>query len=428
MRALFFFLILAFAWPLRAAGPILVDTEVTGLSVLWKDGVVRVNLESGAGGTLGSLSNDEAVALVRGFFEDWSATGIDGLATAAVVFQEGAPLGSVDGSNLDDHFTYCPPGKSCPAEDPPFVSGSARTGQSPILFDDDGSITDAIQGKGASLSILGFAGPRVVEREDGVLYITEGQAVLNGKFINGVSEPADPEVPVEEFSGAIFHELGHLIGLDHTQVNLGSVVKHLKGDASEAEAIPTMFPLFIDGAAQLTPHYDDQVAISSLYPSPAFGSNFCRIEGTAFRADGATELQGVNVIAANGSDPLAESTSFVSGSFFTGAFPDCDAPAGEFVIAGLKPDVSYTLQFEPISQAFTGGSSVEPCDPPQKDFEAEVLPGVFRCSSKGETITVGSEATTDVVTTKAVAVAPPPPPPPSEGSGGCSLIISDFVP
>jgi hypothetical protein len=425
MRARAFLFVLAalfWAFPSRAAGPILVDTEATGLPVLWKDGVVRVNLESGDGGTLGSLSNAEAVALVRELFEDWSGMTIDGKPTADVLLDEGSPLGSVDASNLDEHFTYCPPGKSCPSEDAPFISGSARTGQSPILFDDDGSITDAIQGKGASLSILGFAGPRVVEREGGVLYITEGQAVLNGKFIDGNGGPADPEVPVDEFKGAIFHEIGHLIGLDHAQVNLASAVKYLKGDTSEAEAIPTMFPLFIDGAAQLTPHFDDRVAVSSLYPSQAFTLEFCRIEGTAFRADGTTELQGVNVIAADAGDPLAESTSFVSGSLYSGVSPDCDAEEGGFILAGLKPGVSYSLQFEPVSQAFTGGSSIEPCDPPQKDFEAEALPGVFRCAAGGEVITVGSEVTTDVVTTKAAAVAPPDPPPSSSGGAGCSLI------
>ncbi|HSA59694.1 MAG TPA: hypothetical protein VLJ37_08425 [bacterium] len=422
MRALVFILILVLPLPLRAAGPILVDTEVTGLPVLWKDGVVHVNLESGADATLGTLSNAEAVALVRELFDDWTVTAIGGVATADVNFAEGETLGSVDASNLNDYFTYCPPGKACPTEDPPFVSGSARTGQSPILFDDDGSITDAIQGKGASLSILGFAGPRVVEREDGILTITEGQAVLNGKFINGTDAAADPEVPVEDFKGAIFHEIGHMIGLDHTQVNLGSAVKYLKGDQSESEAIPTMFPLFIDGAAQLTPHFDDRVAISSLYPATAFDAGFCRIDGTAFRADGTTELQGVNVIAANEADPLSESTSFVSGSLYTGTSPDCDAAAGGFVIAGLRPDVSYTLKFEPISQAFTGGSSIEPCDPPQKDFEAAALPGVFRCAAGGETITVGSESTTDVVTTKAVAVSPPSPPASSGDGGGCALV------
>jgi hypothetical protein len=134
----------------------------------------------------------------------------------------------------------------------------------------------------------------------------------------------------------------------------------------------------------------------------------------------------VNVIASNNADALFEATSFVSGSFYTGVSPDCEAEAGSFVIAGLRPGASYALGFEPISQAFTGGSSIEPCDPPQRDFEASVVPGVFSCSSGGQVITAGSEATTDVVTTKAVTAGPPTPPPPSGGSGGCSLVFENF--
>lgn len=425
MKSLFWALVFVFLAPLaRAAGPILVDTEVTGLPVLWKDGIVHINLESGSNATLGVLSNAQAVALVRELFADWQDITIDDVPTVDVTLIEGSPLGSVDAGNLNDHFTYCPPGKACPTENPPFISGSARTGESPVLFDDDGSITDAIQGKGASLSILGFAGPRVVEREDGVLVITEGQAVLNGKFINGVDAASDPEVPVDEFKGAIFHEIGHMIGLDHTQVNLGSAVKFLKGDESESEAIPTMFPLFIDGSAQLTPHFDDAVAISSLYPAPAFRSDFCTLQGKAFRSDGRTELQGVNVIASNSADALLKATSFVSGALYTGASTDCEAPAGSFLLAGLSPGSAYSVSFEPISQVFTGGSSVEPCDPPQADFDASTLPGSFSCGGGGEIITAGSEASTDVVTTKTVTVAPTPKPPASSGSsGGCSLLL-----
>lgn len=405
-----------------AAGPILVDTEVTGQPVLWRDGVVRINLESGSEAGLGILTATEAADLVRELFADWQEMTIDGISTAAITLEEGEPLGPVDVSNLDDHFTYCPPGKPCPTENPPFISGSARTGESPVLFDEDGSITDAIQGKGASLSILGFAGPRVVEREEGILFITEGQAVLNGKFINGVSSVSDPEVAVDEFKGAIFHEIGHMIGLDHTQVNIGSAVKFLKGDDSEVDAIPTMFPLFIDGSAQLTPHFDDAVAVSSLYPASAFHSDFCTLQGTAFRTDGATPLQGVNVIASDVDHPLSHATSFVSGSLFTGAAIDCEEPAGGFTIAGLHPGVRYALSFEPISQVFTGGSSVEPCDPPQDDFEAASVAGTFECAAGGGVITAGSDASTNVITTKAVAVAPRPPSSSSGSSGGCSLI------
>ncbi len=384
----------------QGAGPILVDTDGSGEAVVWQDGVIRFNLESEAGGGLGTLSNAEATALVRELFEDWKDLTIGGVDTVSLTLSEGSALGSVGLSNMDDHFTYCPAGESCPTESSPFVIGSARSGESPILFDQNGTMTDAVQGTGASLSILGFAGPRVVERVGGVLYITEGQSILNGLFIDGVSSSSNPEVTVDEFKGAIFHEIGHFIGLDHTQVGINSVVKYLRGDTSEKAAIPTMLPLFVDGEEQLTPHFDDQVAISYLYPSASYDASFCRIEGRVLASDGATELQGVNVIVSNGSDRLVEATSFVSGSLYTGVYANCGAPFGEFVLGGLTPGRSYVLEIEEVSQAFTGGSSLEPCDPPQEGFDAAVVPGSFSCTSGGEVITAGTEATTDLVTTK----------------------------
>ena len=410
----------------RAAGPILVDTDSTGQAVLWKDGIIHINLESGSGATLGQLSSDDAIQLVHDFFQEWQEVTINGVLTANITLDEGASLGSVTVDNMNDHFTYCPSDESCPTEDSPFVVGSARTGQSPILFDDDGSMTDAVQGAGASQSILWFAGPCVVERTDGVLYITEGQAIMNGRFINGIDSSSDPEVTIDEFKGAIFHEMGHFIGLDHTQVNLSSVVNYLNGDTSEKSAIPTMLPLFVDGLEQLSPHFDDVVAISSLYPSADFAATTCRLEGTAFLSDGTTELQGVNVIASNSADALLEATSYVSGSLYTGYTGNCDAEVGDFTIYGLRPGQSYVLNIETISQAFTGGSSVEPCDPPQEDFDRTTIPGTFSCASAAEVITSGTDATTEVTTTK--ASTDPTTDPTDEGgsssssSGGCALI------
>ncbi len=427
-KAIVFIIFLCGAFPgaAFAGGPIMVDTDGSGKAVLWQNGVVRIDLENDDRGTLGKLSNKDAIALVRDLFSGWQNVTLDGVSTVQLTLDEHDDLGSVDISNLNNHFTYCPAGQTCPTEDPPFVVGSARTGESPIIFDDDGSITDAIQGKGASQSILGFAGPRVVERMNGVLYITEGQAVLNGRFIDGISSPTNPEVDIEDFKGAIFHEIGHFIGLDHTQVNLGSVVKYLQGDKSEKAAIATMLPIFVDGVEQDSPYFDDIVTVSSLYPSLAFDRNYCRMDGTVMRADGKTPLQGVNVLAAKQADPLGETTSSVSGSFYTGTIQDCTAAFGGFSLQGLKPGTSYVLSIEPVSQAFTGGSSLEPCDPPQKGFSATTIQGVFSCAGGGEIITAGTQASTIVVTTKGSATA--------AGSGttgggtspahgGCSLVL-----
>lgn len=414
------------------AGPILVDTEETGDPVPWEDGIARYNPESGEpetgepetgeGASLGRLSNEEALDLLRELFGEWQSLTLNGYRVADFSFVEGSGLGEVDAGNLDDFFSYCPPDEECPDEDPPFVLGSAGSGQSPFLFDADGEITDLIQGKGAKNSILGFAGPRVVERVDGRQVITEGQTVLNGLFIDCPSDGAaaddpcqDPEVDLEDFKGVVFHEIGHFIGLDHSQVNLGSSLKALQGDLSEIEAIPTMFPLLVDGAAQRTPHFDDIVSLALLYPGPDL-SFFCTLEGTVYQADGVTKLQGVNVVARREDNPLLEATSFVSGQLYVGSSANCDNDAGDFRVIGLTPGAAYTLEIEKISRAFTGGSSIEPCDPPQSGFDEEVLPGTFSCSQGGGTITAGTTTSTRIVTTKGQEEAADNP------GGGCSLI------
>lgn len=411
-----FFLFLSFS--LWAGGPILIDAESTGQAVLWQNGVVRYNLEDSSSATLGSLSNVEAVALVRDLFNEWKNVTINGVSTVSLTFQEGAGLGSVNASNLNDHFSYCPDGQTCPSESAPFILGSARTGASPILFDEDGSMTDKIHGQGSSKSILGFAGPRVVERTNGILYITEGQALLNGKFINGVTSSSDPEVTVTQFKGAIIHELGHFMGVDHTQVNLSSVVKHLNGDKSEKSGIPTMLPLFVDGDEQLSLHFDDKVTISTLYPSSNFQSSFCTLQGKVFKVDGTTELQGVNVAAKNAANALLEVTSSVSGSFYTGSSTNCNVAKGDYLLSGLTPGTSYLLNIEAISRAFTGGSSLEPCDPPQSGFDSKTISGLFSCSSGGQVITTGTESSTMVTSTKSTASSATS----EDSSGGCSLL------
>ncbi len=404
MTALLLMLFLpTLAW---SAGPILVDTDGTGLPIFWEGRVVHYNAESGADSGLGRFTNAEAVQLIRDLLAQWQEVTINGRATVSFEVSEGSGLGNVDENNINNFFSYCPPDQNCPGEDAPFVIGSARTGQSPIIFDSDGSITDLIEGNGAKDSILGFAGPRVVESVDGQMVITEGQAVLNGYFIDcaegaSATDPCqDTEVSLAEYEGVIFHEMGHFIGLDHTQVNLASALKSLNGDDSEVDAIPTMFPLFVDGVAQGTPHYDDKVAVSTLYPAVVYSSQFCTLSGTVYEADGSTELQGVNVVAARSDNTLEEATSFVSGSYYTGTVGACGHLVGDFSIGGLIPGASYQLSIERLSQAFTGGSSIEPCDPPLTGFTAKTLDGLFSCSSAGTTITAGTVATTEIVTSK----------------------------
>lgn len=414
------------AW---GGGPILVDTQGTGNAVVWENGQVRYDPESGTGAALGNLSNQEARDLLTELFGDWAditiSDGDQEISTVSLVVTAGTGLGEIDESNIDDHFTYCPPSEVCPTSDFPFVVGSARSGEGPIIFDVNGNLTDLIQGEGASRDILGFAGPRVVRRVGDELFITESQAILNGRFIDCADgatfdDPCQsPEVSLESFKAAIFHEIGHFLGLDHTQVNISSLSAALNGDAAAEGEVTTMLPLFL-GSFQRTPHFDDKVAISTLYPTSAFLTNFCTITGIVFHSDGTTPLQGVNVIARRSTRPQLEATSFVSGALYTGT-ADCTAEVGDFQLRGIRPGARYTLEIEAISPGFVGGSSIEPCNPPLSGFSAAQAVGTFSCSSGGETITTGSDESTDFVSTKEATNGGGDLPPPNPG-GGCSLL------
>ena len=65
---------------------------------------------------------------------------------------------------------------------------------------------DDLFGTGASNNVLGFAGPECGTYSPPV--ITEGSAVLNGKFVDGIDTSSNPEISLAEFtrsSAPIFH-------------------------------------------------------------------------------------------------------------------------------------------------------------------------------------------------------------------------------
>jgi hypothetical protein len=242
--------------------------------------------------------------------------------------------------------------------------------QSPIIFDPQGNLFSAL---GLSSGVIGFAGVCDVNSSNG--YIQSALLALNGNFQNGVDQ-----ITTAEFNQAITHEIGHFLGLDHSQINV-DVLNQQPGNCNpdEARGLPIMFPYLIcqarvtAGFSPLSP--DDAAWISRLYPSgtPAYGA----IGGTIYFSDGVTEVQGVNVIARSTSDPLGTVFSATSGYLFTGnpgQSVTCPLGGSECNTAGSKTgsrdtrligtfDIpvlpgSYTVEVESIDPHFAGGSSV----------------------------------------------------------------------
>ncbi|MBI4605478.1 MAG: hypothetical protein HY721_26230, partial [Planctomycetes bacterium] len=237
-------------------------------------------------------------------------------------------------------------------------------GVNPVIFDDDGRIFADIFGDGSDL-VLGFAGPTLVLEEDG--RIVKGFAMFNGASMVGSHR--------DELRAAMTHELGHLINLDHSQVNghhITSVSGRLVGEGVPGfagvpgeEDVETMHPLLVT-AAMATLHADDRAALSALYPAPGFEPSTAAITGLVLDIDGSTPLLGVNVVARSVQRPFEEAYSCVSGFLADPAKPEALPAAlrGAYELRGLTPGEAYRVYIEEVSQRFTLGASVGPLDPP----------------------------------------------------------------
>ena len=330
--------ILLVSLPASTGGPLVVNGA--GDPLVWDltGGPVPFNSDQGM---LGTLDSTAATDLVAAAFGVWAA-----VPSSTIGFTNAGALSvDVTEGNIFSFLDVC------------------GDGLSPIIYDTDGAIVAAILGSGAENFVLGFAGLQCFSFVPPV--ITEGVALLNGRFIDGIDLSDNPEISVEAFTAVFIHEFGHYISLDHTQINLDEA---FDGDATNDAAVPTMFPILINGLEQATLHRDDIASISTLYPAPDFFSSTGTITGTIFLPDGVSPFQGANVIARNVANPLEDAISNVSGARFFPFMEGGPPPPGLeglYEINGLTPGASYTVEIEQISPAFSGGSGVGPVDPPR---------------------------------------------------------------
>ncbi len=202
-----------------------------------------------------------------------------------------------------------------------------------IIFDDeakDGILAQV--GHGDKLGLTGLE-----PNDDKTANYTGGWLILNGKMAGD-----------ETFPATIMHELGHLMGLDHSQLQKASM--DAANNEKVEEGVPTMYPYLL-GKFQFVLNIDDTVSLAMLYPTSGFKNSFCVIEGDLTDADD-KPYQGINVIAyANGaSEQFLDSRSSVSGAIY----PPCsdDKGSGHYVLAGLVPGVPYNVIYEPIYSEF----------------------------------------------------------------------------
>ncbi len=294
-----------------AGGP---NITISGLPVLWDTSQPIVyHIDPG---DLGTISNQEANQLIHESFAAWENAGF-----TSIRFEFG---GLLEEDVTRQNFRQ-------------YITGSS--GKNVVIYDDDGSIIDSLGGVGAKDSTLGFAAASTSgfgSTEFAFAYI-----ILNGYFI----ENFNPDRGAAK--STILHELGHFIGIDHTQIH-----RHLAYDgvAANDTLVPIMFPTSADDDSSRTFLTNDDKAIANfLYPDRFFKARTGSITGVVKR--GNKELPGINVIARKINEPSMAEHYY---STVTGYFEE---PFGTFEIHGLPPG-EYQVYIEPIDTFFTGASAV----------------------------------------------------------------------
>lgn len=323
------------AVPVQAGTPLAVTPS--GNLVTWRAGTtITYHVDQGP---LGTLNNAQAVALVDELFGIWR-----NVSSANLTIQNAGALPvDVTSSNYTSYRT-----------------NNNSDAYHPIIFDTDGSITDAVFGAGASDFTAGFSGPgwMVGGFSDGE--IVDASAVLNAKFlVSGFGT-------LTEFKAVMLHEFGHFLGVGHSQTNIGPAFDR-EVLFNNNHVLPIMFPISLgDRPVELT--WDDKAQITRMYPGATAG-NYGKITGRVLLADGSTPFQGANVVARRVDDPLIVAVSSVSGFLYRGTGTNSTrgtltaAHQGYFEITGL-PAGNYTIEVEPMHPGFISGSSVGPLDPP----------------------------------------------------------------
>jgi hypothetical protein len=322
LKQLYFLFALFLSAPVMAGGPLILEGPNGHVPAKYQNPAIVFNIESG---DLGNRDKTAADLLVNEALNIWNA-----ISTSTVTITQGDDV-PVD-INETNFNSYIPD---------PFNSAihNDTDGLNPIVYDNDGSIIDAFfgigQGTGTDATVVGFAASSIIISSS---FFTEGFAVINGNV--------DLPINSDQLKLIIAHEIGHYLGLDHSQANINNTEAFTdRCPAADDNDYPLMYP-YACRPSQFT-HPDDNIALSTLYPAAGFYLSQGQLTGTFVTADG-TPVKGANLWVEN--TQTGEVVSIVS---------DYLAQCTGF-FALMLPEGSYTLHASSINIEFYGGSSVGP--------------------------------------------------------------------
>ncbi len=292
--------------PAFVAGSSYFNPGTKGSPVVWANGIV--NYYTDQGGLSPSMSSSAADAFVANAFTQWTS-----IPTAAISAVRAGQLGEdVSGANVTSGGGQI----NLPADIQPTAVGTPVG----IIYDYDGSVTDALLGTGAGASIYCsqnsvFGG---IDNIDPSAVFLHALIVINGNCATTSSQLPDLQYH-------LVRTIGRVLGLDWSQANLNVITRKPLPVTADFAGFSVMHeydpqnctPVAIcysnNGAVDPSqPKADDQAALSRLYPvtpqnianfpaKQVFGSNTARVRGTLYFGDGwggrAQPMQGVNIVA-----------------------------------------------------------------------------------------------------------------------------------
>jgi hypothetical protein len=419
---LLFLVVVFFSFPSYAGGPRYVagssyfNSGIMGTPIIWSQGAIAYYTDQGDLSSI--LPHASADAFVADAFSQWTS-----ISTAAISATLAGQLAEdVDGTNV----TVNSDGSiSMPAD----ILPSATATPVGIVYDEDGTVTDALLGEGAGSadSCFGnaaYGGPDNFSTDG---HIVHGLIVLNGNCVQNASQEPDMKYRLVKVIGRIF-------GLDWSQTNINV----LTGDPAATAADYTGFtimhgsdpsfctPISLCFPNADQPKMDDQAAISRLYPVTAqneanfsgkqvFAAAAARIHGSVYFSDAngnpAQPMQGVNVVArwidpSTGQPSRTYVAASVSGFLFTGnagnpatGFDDASGHAlsqfgstdstveGFFDLAGLQipnngTNAQYQLSVEAVDPLWS--TQMGPYGPWQVEPSGTVQPIVVNVNPGGD--------------------------------------------
>jgi len=413
----FFFVVASRAGgPKSVAGTSYFDATTTGQPLIWPQGVITYYTDQGDLSPL--LPNASANSFVAGAFSQWGA-----VPTAALTITSGGVLAEdVNGTNV----TLNSDGSiSMPAD----IQSTATGTPIGIVYDYDGSVTDALLGQGAGGSSECFSNAAYGGTDNYGSFATYQHAliVINGQCAQLSSQLADVEY-------RLVRVIGGVLGLGWSQVNPNVLTRNPPPTSDDYAGFPVMHSIDPMNCIPITLCYanpyqlamDDTAALSRLYPvttqnqsnfpgKQVFSATTARIHGSVWFTDAhgnsTQPMQGVNVVARwidpkTGLPSRKVAAASVSGFLFTGnggnpitGFDnalgdpltewgsDSQALEGFFDLAGLQLPNGGSAQYQ---------LTVEALDPKWSALVGPYSPGPVAPSGLAQPIVVTVSAGVDV--------------------------------